>query len=108
MAEFKRIYAWKLGKNDLESMFVDYSWDAADVYADRLETKVAATQYEVSCKGFATNACKDDYLSSNYNQVRASENWTEVEVSEVTYIYCYVPSAKVSSDHNRGEIVNQG
>ncbi len=66
---------------------------------DRLETAPVTTQYEVSYKGFAPNVCKDDYLSYYYDQVRVSENWTEAEVSEITYAYGYVPSSTVSSDH---------
>ncbi len=70
---------------------------------DELETLMFSTQYEVSCEGFALDACKDDYLSCYYDQVQASENWTEAEVSEVTYVYGYVPSAKVSNERNRGK-----
>ena len=66
-----------------------------------------ATQYEVSYKGFSFDICKYDYLSYYYDQVRASENWTEAVVSEVTYVYGYVSSAKVSSDHNKARSVNR-
>ena len=55
MVNFEPMDAWKLGKNDLELMFVDCFRDEADVYEDRLETALVTTQYEVSCKGFAPN-----------------------------------------------------
>ena len=70
-----------------------------DDYADNLETAMFAAQYEVSCKGFAFDTGENDYPSYYYDQVWASENWTEAEVSEITYVYGYVPSTKVSSDH---------
>ncbi len=57
-------------------MFVDYFWDKTDIYVDDLETALFATQYKVSCKEFALDTCKDDYLSYYYDQVRASENCT--------------------------------
>ncbi len=63
------------------------------MYEDRLETALVATQYKVSCEGFALDVCKDDYLLHYYNQVRASENWTKAEVSEMTYVYGYAPFA---------------
>ena len=53
MAEFEPVDAWKLGKNDLKSMFVDYFRDETDDYVDNLETAMFAAQYEVSRKGFA-------------------------------------------------------
>ncbi len=48
MADFRPIEAWKLGKNDLELMFVDYFQNEADVYEDRLETILVASQYKVT------------------------------------------------------------
>ena len=69
------------------------------MYEDQLETALVTMQYEVSCKGFASNVCKDDYLLYYYIQVKESENWTEAEVSDITYVYGYVPSSKVSSVH---------
>ena len=47
MVDFKPVDAWKFGKNDLESMFVDYFWDEADLYESQLETSLVTTQYEV-------------------------------------------------------------
>ncbi len=91
--------AWKLGKNDLESMFIDYFRDESDVYEVQLETALATVQYEVSCKGFSPGVCEDEYLAQYYSQVRESENWTEAEVSDITYVYGYVPSAEVPIDH---------
>ncbi len=60
MVDFEPMDAWKLVKNDLESMFVDYFWDEADVYEYRLENALVETQYKVSYKGFAPNSCKDN------------------------------------------------
>ena len=60
MVDFEPIDDWKLGKNDLESMFVDYFQDEADMYKEILETALVATQYEVSCEGFVPDVCKDD------------------------------------------------
>ncbi len=70
---------------------------------DDLETAMFAAQYEVSCEGFTFDTCENDYLLYYYDQVRASENWTEAEVSEVTYVYGYVPSAKVAHECDGGE-----
>ncbi len=97
--DFKTMDAWKLGKNYLEPMFVDYSQDETDAYVERLKTTLVATQYKVLWKGFVTDVCKDDYLSHYYNQVWESENWTKAEVSDITYVHGYVPFSKVSSDH---------
>ncbi len=47
MAAFEPVDAWKLVKNDLELMFVDYFWDEADIYVDELETALFVTQYKV-------------------------------------------------------------
>ena len=62
-------------------MFLDYFWDETNVYVDKLETLLFATQYEVSCKGVAFYLYKGNYLLYYYDQVRASENCTEAEVS---------------------------
>jgi hypothetical protein len=67
-----------------------------------------ATQYKVSCKGFAFDICENDYLSYYYDQVRASENWTKAEVSEVTYVYGYAPSAEVSNECDGGKTCEPG
>ncbi len=75
---------------------------------DNLETSLFATQYEVLYKGFALDTCENEYISCYYDQVRASENWTEAEVSEVTYVYGYVPFAKVSNEHDRGKTCKPG
>ena len=56
-------------------------------------------QYEVSCKGFSPGVCEDEYLAQYYSQVRESENWTEAEVSDITYVYGYVTSAEIPIDH---------
>ncbi len=66
MVDFEPVDAWKLGKNYLESMFVDYFRDEADVYEDQLETALVTMQYEVSCKGFSPDVCKDKSLSHYY------------------------------------------
>ncbi len=47
MAEFEPVDAWKLGENDLESMFVEYFWYETDAYVDNLETSLFTMQYEV-------------------------------------------------------------
>ncbi len=62
MVDFEPVDAWKLGKNDLESMFVDYFRDETDVYKDQLETTLVTTEYEVLHKGFSPDVCKDEYL----------------------------------------------
>ncbi len=72
MEDFKPVDAWKLGENDLESMFVDYFRDETDVYEDKLETALVTTQYNVSRKGFSHGMCKDQYLAHYYSQLRES------------------------------------
>ncbi len=67
-----------------------------------------ATEYKVSYERFAFDTFKDDYLSYYYNQVRASEDWTEAEVSEVTYVYGCAPSTKVPNKHDGGKTCKPG
>ncbi len=100
--------AWKLGKNDQKLMFVDYFQDETDDYVDNLETAMFAAQYEMSCEVFAFDTGENEYLSYYYDQVRASENWTEAEVSELTYVYGYAPSAEVPRKCNRGKTCEPG
>ncbi len=65
------------------------------MYEDQLETVLVTTQYKVSCKGLSPNVYKDKYMAHYYSWVQESENWTKAEVSDITYVYGYVPSSEV-------------
>ena len=94
MAEFEPTEAWRLGRNDLQSMFLDYFRSEDDEHLGKLNTAVTATQYEVLREGLTTEFRQDSYLAGLYDQVWASEGWTEAEVSEVSYVLGFVPAAE--------------
>ena len=76
-------------------MFLDYFFSKEDQYYGQLEKAVTATQYEILCEGISPGICKELYLGHFYGQVRASEAWSEAEVSEVTYVPGFVSDAPV-------------
>ena len=87
----KHFEAWRLGQNDLESMFIDYFRNEDDEYADQLDTALLAGQHEIACEGFTDDSGPlnehDSYLSQIYREVRESEGWADVAVNDVTHVY---------------------
>ncbi len=67
-----------------------------------------AAQYEMTREGFALEMDENDYLLHYYDQVWASENWTEADVSEVTYVYGHAPSVEVPNKHDGGKTCEPG
>ena len=93
---------WEWGENDLQSMFVDYFYDERDEYLATLNiaTTAAMNGAEGESYGYEYNEYQsilednldgrkyqDSWMIQVFDQTRNSEQWTENELQEVSYIY---------------------
>ncbi len=95
------VHPWELGERDLESMFNDYFHSDEDEYKMKMNRAINATQNGVACDEIPYECSEfgtiiptqeegmmnqDTYFSQFYAQVRGSEQWTEHELQDCSYV----------------------